>query len=91
MGPHSRKHKKRFVGSKHHLYGNVSTAGLKKSVWFAQIGSYHLFQIVQDASILRDVLHNYELSVSPADNTRIKKSTVRNMENTQQCQRFHTS
>ena len=69
--------KKKFLAGKHYTYGNVSTTGLEESVWFAQIGSYHKGKYTHDSLLSRDAIHNYELSVSPADSTlALKKSTA---------------
>ena len=68
---------KQFRAGVHLAYGSVEVPGLQEDVWFAQLGSYHFSNYVQDATIARDVLYDYELSVSPSDQTlALKKSVV---------------
>jgi len=67
---------KRFSRGYHQVYGSVSGAGIEESLWFAQIGSYHFSNLVQNATLIRDVLHDYEISVSPSDQTLALKKSV---------------
>ena len=67
---------KRFIEGQHLVYGSVSVPGLEEELWFTKLGKYHFSNNVQDASLARNVLHNYELSVSPVDQTLALKKTT---------------
>ena len=67
---------KRFYQGTHFTYGSITGAGIEEDSWFAQLGTYHFSTLIQNATLARDVLHNYELSVSPSNQTLSLKKSV---------------
>jgi len=69
------ENKKRFSKGRHQLYSQISTTGLEEKGWLTQKSGYHFGSNVHNARLTRDILFDYELSVSPADQTlALKKS-----------------
>ena len=68
--------KTKFSDGYHMVYGAIDLAGLSTNAWLTKNDGFHFGAHKHDTKIARDVLFEYELSVSPADQTlALKKSS----------------
>ena len=59
--------KTRFTAGDHLVYGAIALTGLNTNAWFIKSGRFHFGAHTHDAKIARDILFEYEMSVSPSD------------------------